>query len=80
LRETILEVVENQLRDRDPPETRATYERLLGQGYTEEEAMRLIGCVVTSEIFHIMQEDRRFSLSRYVAMLDALPRLPWDEA
>lgn len=79
LREAIFEVVENQIRDRDPPETQATFDRLLRQGFTEEEAMRLIGCVVSSEMFHILREGKPFDLSRYVAMLDALPRLPWDE-
>ena len=36
----IMEVVENQLRQNDPPETKQTYERLLMEGHTEVEAKR----------------------------------------
>ena len=40
LRDAILEVVENQLHDNDPPETRETFQRLLAETYTEEEAKK----------------------------------------
>ena len=33
-----LEVVENQLRDDDPPETRETFDRLVGEGEGHAEA------------------------------------------
>ena len=45
-----LEVVETQLRDDDPPETRETFDRLVGEGHTEAEAKRLIAAVVLAEI------------------------------
>jgi hypothetical protein len=41
-----LEVVENQIRDNDPPETRQTLDRLLAEGYTADEARRLISTAV----------------------------------
>ena len=47
----ILETVENQLRDNDPPETRQTYERLVSAGYSDQEARELIGALVSTEIF-----------------------------
>jgi hypothetical protein len=44
-----MEVVENQLRDGNPPETKQTFDRLLAEGHDEAEARRLIGCVVVAE-------------------------------
>lgn len=77
-RRLMLEVVENQLRDNDPPATRETLERLLNEGIPREEAMNLLGCVVASEIFGVLKEQRPFDEERYVALLRRLPQLPWD--
>jgi hypothetical protein len=78
LQRAILEVVENQLRDGTPPETRATLERLMADGRSREEAVKLIGCVVSTEIFDVIKNDEPFNETRYVAALRALPRLPWE--
>ena len=78
LKATILEVVDNQLRANDPPETRFTLERLMAEGYSENAAKELIGCVVTSEIFDVMKNEEEFNLQRYVCALNKLPQLPWD--
>lgn len=77
-RALIIDVVENQLRDSNPPETRATLERLLAGGTERDEAMRLIACVVASEIFDVLKEQREFNLARYVRRLEALPAMPWE--
>jgi hypothetical protein len=55
LREAILAVVDQQMQDTTPPETCRTYERLVAQGYTPHDARRLIGNVVTQELFAVMQ-------------------------
>ena len=78
LKAAIMEVVENQLCHRDPPETKETLERLLGEGHDEDEARRLIGCVVVSEIFDIMKKSEPFDATRYAQMLARLPTLPDD--
>jgi len=76
LKATILEVVDNQLRANDPPETRLTLERLIREGHSKQEAKELIGCVVTSEIFDIMKSKEEFNPARYRAALARLPQLP----
>jgi hypothetical protein len=53
LKAAILQVVDNQIRANDPPETKQTLDRLLSEGHSKEEAKRLIGCIVSSEIFDI---------------------------
>ena len=78
LKAVILEVVDNQLRANDPPETRLTLERLIKEGHSEETAKELIGCIVTSEIFDVMKNKEEFNPARYRAALARLPQLPWD--
>jgi len=75
----ILEVVRNQIRDNDPPETRQTFERLKTQGQTPDEARRLIATAVTVELFHIMRDHETYDRERFVWNLSHLPRAPWDE-
>ena len=76
LRGEILEVVENQLRDNEPPETRATLTRLMTEGRSESEAKKLIGCVVVAEMFEVLRQNQDYDQDRYVAALAALPQIP----
>ncbi len=76
LRGQILEVVENQLRDNEPPETRATLTRLMAEGHSEYEAKKLIGCVVVAEMFEVLRQGRVYDRDRYVAALADLPEIP----
>jgi len=78
VRKAIFEILDNQLAEGNPPETRETLARLLADGHSEQEARGLIACVVTSEVFEVVQAGRAFDLSRYVQALRALPVLPWD--
>jgi len=73
----IMEVVDNQLREGTPPETRQTLDRLLATGYPETEARRLIACAVTSEIFDVLTNHQPYDEARYIAALHRLPTLPW---
>ena len=78
LRGGIRKAVSAQLRGGDPPETRATFERLLAAGIAREEVWRLLSCVLATEMFEIAREQREYDHDRYVAMLNALPELPFD--
>ena len=79
LHAAVMKVVENQLRSNDPPQTQQTFKRLREAGHSEDEAKRLIGCVVTSEIFDVLKKQEPFNLDRFVKSLDRLPAMPWDE-
>ena len=74
----ILEIVDTQLRDRTPPETRATFDRLIGLGYTPEGARQLLAHVVVREIFTVMARGESYDATRFVAALRRLPTLPDD--
>ncbi len=78
LKSAILEVVDNQLKANDPPETRKTFKRLISEGYSEDAAKNLIGCVVTSEIFDVLKKQEPFNPVRFVKALNALPKLSED--
>ncbi|MBU2626668.1 MAG: hypothetical protein KKG33_14010 [candidate division Zixibacteria bacterium] len=77
VREAIFEVVENQMRDNDPPETRQTYDRLIAEGHPEEEVMKMIGCVITTELWEMETAKEMFNRKRFVKNLKRLPKLPW---
>ena len=53
-REAIFEVIQNLVRDQNPPETKQTHERLIAEGHSHDETMKLIGCVLTSEMSEIL--------------------------
>jgi hypothetical protein len=78
LKRHITQVIENQIREKDPPETKEVYDRLRREGRSAEEAHRLLGCVLIAEIYEIEKEKRVFDLELYVKRLKALPRLPWE--
>ena len=74
----ILEIVDAQLRDRTPPETRETFDRLITLGYTPEGARQLLAHVVVREIFTVMARGESYDAARFVAALRRLPALPDD--
>jgi hypothetical protein len=79
LHAAIMKVVENQLRNNDPPQTGHTFKRLIEAGHSEKEAKRLIACVVSAEIFDVLKRNEPFNLDRFVRGLDRLPMMPWEE-
>ena len=76
LNQAVLEVVENQIRQLNPPATKETFDRLIREGHDHNEARRLIGCVVASEIFDILKNMEPYDEDRYVRALRRLPDLP----
>ena len=70
LKAAILEVVENQLRENNPPETRQTFERLLATGYSRQEAIEIIGSAVVGEIWAVLKENKPYDAVRYRAALE----------
>ena len=76
-RETILEVVVNQIRENAPPETRSTFQRLQDQGHPPKEARTLIACVLAAEIYRMVKAKEGYDEARYINHLQQLPDLPW---
>ena len=74
----VIQAIKNQIRQNDPPETKETFDRLLSEGYAKEEVYRMLGCVLTSEIYGVMKDERVFDRDLYIRRLRALPKLPWE--
>ncbi len=78
LKEAVMNVVDNQIRNNNPPQTRQTYNRLVAEGHSKKEAKRLIACVVSSEIFDMLKKHEEFNEDRFVKALNKLPEMPWE--
>jgi len=76
LKAAFLEVVENQLRDKDPPETKQTLERLMAEGHTAEDAKLLIAQAAAVEVHTILKTQTAFNRDRFIRNLTALPLEP----
>lgn len=72
LKALILEVVDNQINDNDPPITRETMERLKVGGYTEKSAKEMIGSIVATYIYEIMKNGKNFDVAKYTRDLKRL--------
>jgi hypothetical protein len=78
LQEQIFEIVDNQIRDGKPPETKQNYDRLLKMGYSNIDAKKCIGQCVAVELFNIMKHHQPFDEKRYVQNLLNLPKEPFE--
>lgn len=76
VRDQFLEVVENQLKENQPPETRTTLERLMKEGFKERVAKELIATCVATEMYEVIASNTSFNEKRYVENLHRLPELP----
>jgi len=74
--EAIIEALETQLKENNPPETRHTLERLMGLGESRENAMRYIACAFTVELSEVLNKTSPYDEQRYIDNLKALPTLP----
>ncbi|MDD4569586.1 MAG: DUF1841 family protein [Tepidanaerobacteraceae bacterium] len=72
LRESLLQVIDNQLRDNNPPCTKQTFERLVKTGYPQKRAKEMIAAVLIEEMFYIMKQNRPFDEESFCKKLNAL--------
>jgi hypothetical protein len=71
-----MEVVDNQIRENNPPETKLTFERLKREGISELDAKKYIAQAIASETFWIMKKSEPFNLQRFIKNLNRLPADP----
>ena len=75
--EHLIEIVENQLAENNPPRVKETLFRLTMSGIERAEAMEYIACALSVEIIDVIQNGASFNLDRYTKNLDTLPDTPW---
>ena len=69
VRDAFLDTVLNQLETGDPPETKATFERLMAEGHPRNHALQLIAAALRTEMNRMMSESSPFDNERYAALL-----------
>ena len=72
LKKTLLEIVENQLRENDPPSTGETFRQLKDKGYSDREAKEKIASVVLGDIYDILSDGKKFDEAAYNRKLKLL--------
>ena len=76
LKEQIFEIIENQLTENNPPETKTTFNRLKEQGFDDSKTRQMIGQCLSMELFDTIKKGKPFNEKRYVKNLKALPKEP----
>ena len=67
--DAFLDTVLNQLETGDPPETKATYDRLIAEGNPRNHALQLIAAALRIEMNRMMSESTPFDNDRYAGLL-----------
>lgn len=73
LKKALLDAVEEQLKSPDTPYVKEHYERLIGEGISQSEAKRMIGCILTVELWEMNKFNRAFDEDTYIQRLADLP-------
>ncbi|ELR67679.1 hypothetical protein C942_01609 [Photobacterium marinum] len=76
--EMLVETVENQLAEGNPLKVKETLMRLMMTGTPREEAIQMIACALSVEVFDVVKNEGTFNLKRYSENLDSLPDMPWE--
>jgi hypothetical protein len=76
LRDQIFEIIHNQMKGNNPPETKITYNRLIKKGYSDFETKQLIGQCIAVELFQVLKFKKPFDEIRYIRNLNNLPQKP----
>lgn len=72
LKDTLLEIVENQLEKNDPPAVSQACRQLLAAGYSLREAKERIGSVVLTEIYDVLKANQPYNEERYTQALEEM--------
>jgi hypothetical protein len=76
LHAALMAMVNRQLAEGDPPETREAFERLQTAGYSPEHARRLIGLLLAAELTREMLSGKPFDKKSFAESLRRLPEIP----
>lgn len=75
----LIEIVENQLEEGNPLKVKETLMRLMMTGNSRDEAVAMMACAISIEVFDVMKNGGAFDLKRYSEHLDLLPDLSFME-
>ena len=73
VRDAFLDTVMTQIERGQPPEARATFDRLTGSGRSRNEALHLISAALRDEMNRMLSESTPFDAHRYAELLGRIP-------
>lgn len=73
---SLIPAVEQQLESDQTPFVKETYDRLVENEFSDEEAKQAIALCLADESNRMFIDKRDFDLERYQELLDDLPELP----
>lgn len=74
-----MNAIEDQLKSEEAPYVREHYIRLIEMGFSEVEAKKMLGAVLTNEMWELGQAQKEFDEATYIEKLENLPDMPWKE-
>jgi hypothetical protein len=75
VKDGFLDTVLKQIANGQPPETKATYDRLMKSGLSETETLHLVTAVLRSEMNRMIEESKPFDDASYTEQLKKLPHV-----
>ena len=78
LRDEIFKIINNQIKNNDPPETSLTYNKLISEGFNEFQIKQMIWQCIAVELFEVMKNKKLYDEARYIKNLKLLPKEPFD--
>lgn len=75
-RDSIFQIIDNQIKMDGPAETALTLKRLMKNGYSEFESKQLIGQALAVELFYAMKKKSPYNQERDITNLKNLPKEP----
>jgi hypothetical protein len=73
VRDAVLDTVLGQINDNEPPEARATYDRLIDGGASNSQALQLMAAALRAEMTRMLAEGKPFDNEHYSTQLRAIP-------
>ncbi len=76
LQQLFQNIVDDQLSAGKPACVPATFDRLLGEGYSEQEAKTMMAGVIAYHMSNVIDHDQPFNNGEYQRLLEQLPKFP----
>lgn len=72
LKKLILQVVDNQINQKNPPIATETFERLIRAGYSRQAAKEKIAAAVVGQLYDILHDNKPFDAVEYEKALKGI--------
>lgn len=74
LKNQVAQAVESQMKLNEPECVNLTFQRLMAEGYTEQEAKEMIGAILLEDMYFILKENNQFNEKQYGEKLNRIGR------